>query len=87
MPYVANYPPLRDWLAKHKARRLWQTTQDGKLPDEFNSSIELWILPNGAGFLLIIRGGKRGWDIYTECGSVDVHETLQDAEARLGVET
>ena len=75
-----EYPKLAAWLDARNARRMW-VAQD--TPGD--SHIEAWRLGNGRGVLIECHGGRSGWDIWTNGGSIDVEETLADADARTGV--
>jgi hypothetical protein len=77
-PGVENNPPLRDWLNKHNAKCIWQHWDSAH-------SIEGWTIA-GNLFIINIYSDNRGWDIYTGQASIDVTDTLKDAEKRLGIQ-
>ena len=77
-PWVANYPPLKEWLGKIQARCMDQIPAG-------DNYVEQWMTPNGRNFLVLVRAYKLGWDVYTNCGSNGVAATLDDAGKRLEV--
>lgn len=88
-PYVSNYPPLREWLDKHDARCMWQVPSQEKPSDaEYDwvpqAYIECWIVGQRQ-CIIIVRGNKMGWEIYTDGNTPRIVETLADAERRLGI--
>ncbi len=92
-PYVSNYPPLRAWLDKHDARCMWQVPSQAPPsdPDEAygwvpQAYIECWIVGKRP-CIILVRGNKMGWEIYTDGNTIKIDETLADAERRLGIVT
>lgn len=81
-PYVANYPPLKDWLRKHDARC------QGTLPvgdkEDPSAYVESYMI-RGTFCVVTVWADGLGWDIYTPGKSLDLDETFADAEKRLGV--
>lgn len=84
LPYVANYPPLADWLHKHGARCQWQVTTDGKPASSTNSMVEAWLLGDSM-CIVVVHPNRCGWDIFTPGDDPEVYVTLRDAEERLGL--
>ena len=82
-PWVANYPPLQEWLQKIHAQCLEQIPL-GENPD-LSGYVERW-QANARTFLVIVRARRMGWDILTPCYSNEIAATLADAEKRLGLE-
>lgn len=88
-PWVANYPPLAEWLEKHDARCMSQVPASEKPSDAEwdwtpHAYIETWII-NRRPFVLVVHGCKRGWFLYTDANTNRIDETLADAEQRLGL--
>jgi hypothetical protein len=67
--------PLEDWLEKHHATRLWSA----KIA---TGELSCYVI-NANAFLVTRHAKDHGWDIFTSCGSIEVADTLADAEARL----
>jgi len=88
-PWVSNYPPLREWLNKHDARCMWQVPSQER-PNEADydwvpqAYIECWIVGRRP-CIIVVRGDKMGWEIYTDGDTHRIDETLLDAERRLGL--
>jgi hypothetical protein len=76
-PWVANYPPLKEWLAKVEGRCLWQQRNG-------TSMVEGWAIAGAVAVIEVYANGN-GWNIYTACASRRIDETLQDAEVRTGL--
>lgn len=74
-----DYPKLAAWLDARGARCMWIAEDT---PGD--SQIEAWRLGNGRGVLIECHGGQSGWDLWTNCDSIDIAETLADADARTG---
>ena len=82
-PWTDNYPPLRDWLRKHKARCNWQLPLGSKtFPSAY---VESWSAPNGREFIVVVQANRLGWNIFTPEQSNEIVGTLADAEVRLGL--
>ena len=81
-PWTSNYPPLETWLRNMDARCNYQLPLGGE-PEEPNAYVESWSLPNGRDFLIVVQGGRRGWDVYTAPDTNDAANTLADATIRL----
>lgn len=84
LPYLANYPPLADWLRKHGARCQWQATTDGRPASAMNSMVEAWLLGDSM-CVIVVHPDCLGWDIFTPGGNPNIGKTLADAEKRLGL--
>lgn len=89
MPYVENYPPLKEWLDKHDARCMWQVPmqceheRDGAPPTAY---VEQYMFPKSNRMAIIFVHARRmGWDIYVASNDRKVDSTLEDAERRLGL--
>jgi hypothetical protein len=76
-PFVSNYPPLAEWLAKHDARCMWQ-----KMDKQM--SIEGWLVGSRIVIVQVWADGH-GWDLYTSQQSQEIESTFDDAERRCGV--
>jgi len=76
-PWVSNYPPLLEWLTKHKGLCMWQNYGD-------RISTECWSVGQALAIVLIYADGA-GWDIFTPCLDTNIEATLADAEKRLGL--
>jgi hypothetical protein len=74
--WVANYPPLAEWLVKVEGRCLWQQRSG-------TSMIEGWAI-GGAVAIVEVYANGNGWNIYTACQSKRIDMTLIDAELRTG---
>ncbi len=88
-PYVSNYKPLQAWLVKHDARCMWQVPSQEKPSDVGydwvpQAYIECWIVGKRP-CIILVRGDKMGWEIYTDGNTNLVAETFADAERRLGL--
>ena len=87
-PWVSNYPPLKEWLDKHDATCMWQVPSNPDPGYDIDwapvSYIECWLV-NGRPVIVVVRADKMGWDIFTDCNSARVDETLADAEKRVGL--
>ncbi len=88
-PYVSNYPPLREWLDKHDARCMWQVPANEKPRDADyglvpQAYIECWIVGRRP-CIIIVRGDKMGWELYTDADTPRIDDSLADAERRLGL--
>lgn len=90
LPRVENEPSLQDWLEGHHARLLWQ--HDGDTTNR--NGVPLYNIPpyRVAAYqigtrtaIVVIRAKQAGWEIFTAGSSVDIDDTLTDAEYRLGV--
>ncbi len=77
-PYVANYPPLAEWLEKIEARCDWQLPLGTAL-------VEGWRTLRGSTFILVVHADKKGWEIFTALDDNKIDATLLDAEKRLGL--
>lgn len=82
-PWVSNYPPLAEWLAKIGARRLSQTAVS-RSDDIVRAYLEVWQV-NGRQFIVEVQAGQWGWNIWTACHSRKATDTFADAEKRLGL--
>lgn len=81
-PWVANYPPLDEWLKKHEARCNWQIPMgDADNPVAYLESYMI----NGHEAIVIVRANRLGWEIFTSGDSNRVDLTMADADARLGL--
>ena len=83
-PYVANYPPLAEFLKKHDGHCQWQIPLGGE-PEEPSAYVEAWIFPGGMIAVIVVHARQHGWEIYTPTASGRIDETLADAAARLGL--
>lgn len=82
-PYVANYPPLDEWLKKHSGYCQWQIPLgDSSDPSAY---VEAWMFPGGMIAILVVHANQNGWDIYTPSGEPRIDATLADAAGRLGL--
>jgi hypothetical protein len=81
--YVANYPPLHDWLRKRDARCNWQVPLGGE-SDDPSAFIESWRI-GGGEVIIVVRANQNGWNIYTACPGNGLEESLTDAEVRVGL--
>jgi len=83
-PYVANYPPLNDWLRKHESRCNWQLPLgDPEAPTAYVESH--WLAKAKAEVIVVVRANQLGWDLYTPSRDNSIMATLEDAEKRLGL--
>lgn len=80
-PWVSNYPPLKEWLDKIEARCVDQIPVNG--PIEPTAYLEKWGTPNGRMFIIEVRANRMGWNIFTDCASNTIAETLADADRRI----
>lgn len=85
MPYLANYPAIRDWLYEHEFRCLWQTSTDRKPLSATNTAVEMWAAPNGMVVIITVHPRGHGWDVFTTANDRNIAATLADAERRLGL--
>jgi hypothetical protein len=83
-PWVSNYPPLRDFLAKHEARCNWQLRLGGT-EDEPGAYVECHVFPTGRVAIIVVHARRHGWEIYTSGPSNRIAESLEDAAARLEI--
>lgn len=81
-PYVANYPPLHEWLRTIEARCDWQLRLGGT-EERPNGYVECWRLPTGHAFVVVVT--THGWDIFTSAGTNNIRSTISDANLRLGM--
>lgn len=82
LPYVDNYPLLKNWLDKHHAICDWQLAQGRE--DAPLMYVEQWRIKNRC-FVVLIYNNNRGWEICTPCGANSASTTFEDAEKRLGI--
>lgn len=84
-PYVANYPPLAEWLAKIEARCDWQLPIGPK--NDPNAYVECYSAPHGNRhpFIVIVYAHNHGWNIFTDERTNKIAATFEDAELRLGL--
>jgi hypothetical protein len=74
-----DYPHLSAWLDRHNGRQLWVAeTPHG-------NRIEAWQMHGGRGILVEIHPGGHGWDLWTNADTIQIDETLADAERRVGL--
>jgi len=78
LPFVENYPALREWLTKHRARCMWQ------MYEEERRSVEGWLV-NARLVVLVVYPRREGWEIFTGVSSLDIAESLAEAEKALGL--
>ncbi len=79
-PWIANYPPLDEWLRKNDARCDWQM----KLGKGAHASmLEQWRMPGSLPFIILVLAGQHGWEIYTPCHENNVEKTLEDTKKRI----
>jgi len=76
-PWISNYPPLAEWLAKHEARCMWQKI------DRY-MSIEAWLIRDVI-IIVQVHANKSGWDIFTPNQDPGLEATFTDAEKRCGI--
>lgn len=78
LPLVDNYPELAQWLRRHECVCLERTvTVNGRI------ALETWRTRAGAVFVLQVHAKRHGWDVFTASDTLDIQETLRDAERRL----
>lgn len=90
MPYIENYPPLKEWLDKHDARCIWQVPMqcehnrhEDQPPTVY---IEKWFFPKTKRFVVIeVHARKFGWEVYIANDSNDVVKTIAQAETLMGL--
>lgn len=80
-PWVANYPPLQEWLQSRNAQCAWQRpiTDDPEAPG--SGYIEMWLV-GSAQVIVLVRSHQMGWDLFTSCPDGSIVATFNDADAR-----
>lgn len=70
---------LDAWLDKHGARMLWERRGTHR-----DASTALYSFKHGA-CAVVVRYVDGGFSVFTETSSIDIAETLADAEKRMGL--
>lgn len=81
-PWIDNYPPLKEWLAKYEARCQFQVPLGD--PEQPTAYVEQYLV-GGKLCIVTVWANRNGWEIYTPGDSLKVAETFADAEKRLGL--
>jgi len=79
-PFVDNYPELAEWLKQHEAVAVAQLPCSPRRPTAY--FLEVWEV-QGVHVVIRVHADRRGWDIFTPCGSNRIDETLRDADQRI----